>query len=76
MWFFYLTEAKVDTGSLTDVHDLPVRGQHEDEPVQRLEEVRAQLLHHLVSAQGRLHTPALTKTFREIKNLYLRILTT
>ena len=29
----HLTEAEVDTGGLTDVHDLPVRGQHKDEPV-------------------------------------------
>jgi hypothetical protein len=40
-----LAKAEVDTGSLADVHDLPVRAQHEDESVQGLQQVRPQLLH-------------------------------
>ena len=34
-------------GRLADVHDLAVAGEHEDEAVQRLQQVRAELLHHL-----------------------------
>jgi hypothetical protein len=40
----YLAKAEVDTGSLADVHDLPVRAQHEDKSVQGLQQVRPQLL--------------------------------
>ena len=34
-------------GRLADVHDLAVAGEHEDEAVQSLQQVRAELLHHL-----------------------------
>ena len=40
----HLAEAKVNTGSLADVHDLAVGAEHEDEPVQGLQQVGAQLL--------------------------------
>ena len=42
--WLYLAESQVDAGRLADVHDLPVRAEHEDEPVQGLEQVGAQLL--------------------------------
>ena len=70
-----LTQAKVNAGSLTDVHDLPVGGQYEDEAVQRLEKVRAQLLHHLVPADAWLHTPALAQSL-VMRGLDVRILCT
>ena len=34
-------------GRLADVHDLAVAGEHEYEAVQSLQQVRAELLHHL-----------------------------
>ena len=55
----------MDTGCLADVHDLPVRGEHEDEPVQSLQQVRAQLLEDLVSAGAGLHAPALAEALWE-----------
>ena len=55
----------MDAGCLADVHDLPVRGEHEDEPVQGLQEVRAQLLEDLMSAAAGLHAPALAEALGE-----------
>ena len=61
----HLTEAEVYTGGLTDVHDLPVRGEDEDEPVQGLQEVGAELLEDLVSAITGLHPPTLAQALGE-----------
>ena len=58
-----LRQPQVHRSRLGDVHDLAVGGQDEDEAVQRLEEVGAELLQDLRTlGQDGFHAPAVTQT--------------
>ncbi len=58
---FDLRQSQMNGSRFRDVHDFPVRRKHEDEPVQRLQEMRAQLLQDLRSfRQSGFHAPTIT----------------
>ena len=60
----YLAESEMDTGRLTDVHDLAVGGKDKDEAVKSLEEVRAELLHEInTTSEVGLHAPTIAETW-------------
>lgn len=56
----YLAQAQVHRSRLGDVHYLAVGGHHEDEPIERLQQMRAQLFDGHVTWIGRyvLGTPS------------------
>lgn len=49
----HLAQAQMNRRRLGDVHYLAVGGHHEDEPIQRLEQMRAQLFDGHVTGIGR-----------------------
>lgn len=64
---FDLAEPEMHGGGFGDVHDLAVGGHHEDEPVQGLEQMRAELLDGQVARVGRdvLRAPGVPKSWKE-----------